>query len=336
MTTTTENRTETLMRAEREMLARFDERAPIYDRNNAFFTEDFEELPPVGVPHRRAPDRVRRRGPEPRRGQAPAAPARLRRAGDGDRGEHALLLRRPVCRPAPRRRPVGRLDAPQGCRRRRLRGRARRGGQRHRRCCCRRRKAERVDGGWEITGHKIFGSLSPVWTYLGVHAMDTSDPDNPKIVHAFVPATPTGLPHRGDVGHARHAGDGVATTRSSTASFVPDEATIAGVPGRLRRRRDVPGGAVRLGACSASRASTPSIAQRALRRHRRADARAHVDRADAVDGVPPRGAAPRRRDAHPPRSDRRAPRSGERRLVEPASTTAWTGRSRSSRPSTTS
>jgi alkylation response protein AidB-like acyl-CoA dehydrogenase len=46
--------------------------------------------------------------------------------------------------------------------------------------------AERVDGGWEITGHKIFGSLSPVWTYLGVHAMDTSDPEHPQVVHAFV------------------------------------------------------------------------------------------------------------------------------------------------------
>jgi alkylation response protein AidB-like acyl-CoA dehydrogenase len=47
-------------------------------------------------------------------------------------------------------------------------------------------KAERVDGGWEITAHKIFGSLSPVWTYLGVHAMDTSDPENPQVVHAFL------------------------------------------------------------------------------------------------------------------------------------------------------
>jgi alkylation response protein AidB-like acyl-CoA dehydrogenase len=46
--------------------------------------------------------------------------------------------------------------------------------------------ATRVDGGWEITGHKIFGSLSPVWTYLGVHAMDHSDPANPQVVHAFV------------------------------------------------------------------------------------------------------------------------------------------------------
>ena len=27
-----------------EMLRRFDERAPIYDRENRFFTEDFEEL----------------------------------------------------------------------------------------------------------------------------------------------------------------------------------------------------------------------------------------------------------------------------------------------------
>lgn len=47
-------------------------------------------------------------------------------------------------------------------------------------------KAERVDGGWEITAHKIFGSLTPVWTYLGVHAMDTSDPATPQIVHGFL------------------------------------------------------------------------------------------------------------------------------------------------------
>jgi len=47
-------------------------------------------------------------------------------------------------------------------------------------------KAERVEGGWEITGHKIFGSLSPVWTYLGLHAMDTSNPEAPQIVHAFL------------------------------------------------------------------------------------------------------------------------------------------------------
>lgn len=48
-------------------------------------------------------------------------------------------------------------------------------------------KAEKVDGGWKFTGRKSFGSLTPVWTRLGLHGMDTSDPDSPKIVHAFLP-----------------------------------------------------------------------------------------------------------------------------------------------------
>ncbi len=48
-------------------------------------------------------------------------------------------------------------------------------------------RAERVDGGYRITGHKSFGSLTPVWTFMGFHAMDVSDPAAPKIVHAFMP-----------------------------------------------------------------------------------------------------------------------------------------------------
>lgn len=47
--------------------------------------------------------------------------------------------------------------------------------------------AERVDGGYRFSGHKIFGSLAPVWTRLGIHAMDVSDPAHPKVVHAFMP-----------------------------------------------------------------------------------------------------------------------------------------------------
>src|SRR5574338_42760 len=47
-------------------------------------------------------------------------------------------------------------------------------------------KAERVSGGYSFTGRKSFGSLSPVWTRLGLHAVDTSDPAAPKIVHAFM------------------------------------------------------------------------------------------------------------------------------------------------------
>ncbi|GJM29735.1 MAG: acyl-CoA dehydrogenase [Cyclobacteriaceae bacterium] len=48
-------------------------------------------------------------------------------------------------------------------------------------------KAEKVDGGYVFTGRKSFGSLTPVWTYLGLHGQDNSDPDNPTVVHAFMP-----------------------------------------------------------------------------------------------------------------------------------------------------
>lgn len=43
-----------------------------------------------------------------------------------------------------------------------------------------------VDGGYRFTGRKAFGSLTPVWTMLGLHGMDTSDPAKPRIVHAFM------------------------------------------------------------------------------------------------------------------------------------------------------
>src|SRR5439155_16959239 len=47
-------------------------------------------------------------------------------------------------------------------------------------------KAERVEGGYRFTGRKQFGSLTPVWTRFGLHGMDSSDPKQPKIVHAFM------------------------------------------------------------------------------------------------------------------------------------------------------
>ncbi len=53
-------------------------------------------------------------------------------------------------------------------------------------------KAERVDGGYRFTGHKFFGSLTPVWTFLGVHGLDASDPKAPKVVHAFMPRATEG------------------------------------------------------------------------------------------------------------------------------------------------
>jgi alkylation response protein AidB-like acyl-CoA dehydrogenase len=53
-------------------------------------------------------------------------------------------------------------------------------------------RAERVEGGYRFTGQKSFGSLTPVWTYLGIHGMDTSDPAAPKIVHGFMPRNTEG------------------------------------------------------------------------------------------------------------------------------------------------
>ena len=47
--------------------------------------------------------------------------------------------------------------------------------------------AKKVDGGYRISGHKMFGSLSPVWTRFGLHAMDADAEGGPQIVHAFMP-----------------------------------------------------------------------------------------------------------------------------------------------------
>jgi len=54
-------------------------------------------------------------------------------------------------------------------------------------------KAERVDGGYCFTGRKNFCSLAPVWTRLGLHGTDDSNPDHPKIVHAFLPRDAEGF-----------------------------------------------------------------------------------------------------------------------------------------------
>lgn len=45
----------------------------------------------------------------------------------------------------------------------------------------------RPDGSYAFTGTKIFTSLAPVWTQLGLHGLDTTDPDDPRLVYAFVP-----------------------------------------------------------------------------------------------------------------------------------------------------
>jgi alkylation response protein AidB-like acyl-CoA dehydrogenase len=83
-------------------------------------------------------------------------------------------------------------------------------------------RAERVDGGYKFYGHKMFGSLSPVWTRYGLHGMDTSDPANPIVIHAFMPRDASGY-------SIKQTWDtlGMRATRSDDTildgAFVPDK-----------------------------------------------------------------------------------------------------------------
>ena len=90
-------------------------------------------------------------------------------------------------------------------------------------------KAERVEGGYRFTGRKQFGSLTPVWTRFGLHGMDTSDPEHPKIVHAFMPRDNSGyiIKETWDV-------LGMRATRSDDTvlenAFIPDRYIARVVP----------------------------------------------------------------------------------------------------------
>lgn len=168
-----------------EMLARFDERAPVYDRENRFFAEDFEELRASGYLDLALPAeyggaglRLAEIGQLQRRlaYHAPATAiavnmhfywtgvaADLSRAGD--HSSEWILQRAAAGDVFAAGHGEAGNDVPM---------------------FLSTTDAHRVDGGWEVTGHKIFGSLSPVWDWLGVHAMDTSDPVNPRVVHGFI------------------------------------------------------------------------------------------------------------------------------------------------------
>ncbi|MEO5899182.1 MAG: acyl-CoA dehydrogenase family protein [Ilumatobacteraceae bacterium] len=211
-----------------EMLARFDERAPMYDRENTFFAEDFEELRASGFFLASLPTEYG--GADMRldeistliRRIAYVAPATavaanmhhywvglcadLHRAGDAS-GDWVL-----------ERAAAGKIFAA---------GHGESGNDIP--VLLSASQAVRVAGGWEFTGHKIFGSLSPVWDFLGVHAMDTSDPAGPKIVHAFLDRNAPGyrIEETWDTMGMR------ATASNDTIldrTFIPDEATILVCP----------------------------------------------------------------------------------------------------------
>jgi alkylation response protein AidB-like acyl-CoA dehydrogenase len=211
-----------------EMLARFAERAPTYDRDNRFFDEDFDELRGSGYLTCAVPADLGGGGLSladvcrAQRRLAYYAPATalavnmhiywtgvaadLRRMGDPSL---EWLLREAA---------AGEIFAA---------GHAETGNDLP--VLLSSSKAERVDGGYRFTGHKMFCSLTPVWTRLGIHAMDASDPTQPKIVHAFMP--------RGSDGYAvRETWNtlGMRATRSDDTllegAFVPDRYIARVVP----------------------------------------------------------------------------------------------------------
>ena len=174
-----------------ELLGRCLERAPVYDRENRFFTEDFDELRKAGYLTVAVPRELGGLGltlaevcREQRRlgYYAPATAlavnmhiywtgiaADLWRAGDKSM---EWLLKAAA---------QGEVFAA---------GHAESGNDIP--VLLSTTRAERVDGGYRFTGRKSFGSLTPVWTFLGIHGMDTSDAEAPKVVHAFMPRNAKG------------------------------------------------------------------------------------------------------------------------------------------------
>jgi alkylation response protein AidB-like acyl-CoA dehydrogenase len=89
--------------------------------------------------------------------------------------------------------------------------------------------AERVDGGFKFTGHKMFGSLAPVWTRYGLHGLWADAEGGPKVVHGFLPRDAKGY-------RIVETWDtmGMRATRSDDVmlegAFVPDKYIVRTLP----------------------------------------------------------------------------------------------------------
>ena len=161
------------------------------------------------------------------------------------------------------------------------------------------------------------------------HRRPVAAEDGPR-VHA---ARHGGLPHRRDVGHARHARD-AQRRHDARRRLRARSLHRPGRAGRGGRHRPFRPRRLRLGAARFRQHLLRAGAARARSDHRGGQVEA-LDRALPADGLPRRAAASRRRDGA--RASRRSARtsSASPTTGRTASITARPGRPRSSRPSTT-
>ena len=228
------------------------ERSAGYDRDNRFFDGGFRRPEGGGLlDHGRSRRELGGGGLTLAQMLPGAAAARLLRACDRARHQHARLLGR-SCR---RSLAPGGQVAGVAAARKRWTGEVFNAGHSERGndlpVLLSTSKAERVDGGFRITGHKMFGSLSPVFTRYGLHAMWADAEGGPKIVHAFMPRDTPGY-------RIVETWDtmGMRATRSDDVVldgvFVPDRYIARILPAGTRRRfraRHLRLGAARIRQC---------------------------------------------------------------------------------------
>jgi alkylation response protein AidB-like acyl-CoA dehydrogenase len=211
-----------------DLLERCGQRAATYDRENRFFTEDFEELREAGYLLAAVPRELGGQGltlaeicHEQRRlaGRAPATAVALNMhtlaAGVAAdlyrRGDHAL---RWLLEDIVRGEVVAYGYSEPGNDIAVMYSAA---------------TAERVEGGYRFTGRKYFTSLTPVWTRLFIYGMDRSDPVAPKMVHGLLTRESPGY-------RVVETWDtmGMRATRSDDTvlegAFVPEEHVVRVIP----------------------------------------------------------------------------------------------------------
>ena len=176
-----------------DLLARIHSRAADYDRDNAFFTEDLDELKAAGYLAALVPtewggggltlqqlvhEQIRLAAAAP----ATALAVNMHLIWTGvakamlDRGDHALEF---VLREAAAGEVFALAISEAG------NDLVLFGSQTD--------AVPQPDGGYEFTGTKIFTSLSPAWTRLGLFGLDSTSPDAPKLVHAMVARDAPGI-----------------------------------------------------------------------------------------------------------------------------------------------